>query len=109
MKPCGCYPVFLQLLRRRHRQPPNDSRGGRSMRRQPPSSLQKERLVGLRPPSSFLKKRSEDRQCTPLRSTRALAVARTLPRKVPEENVQVGTFAELGGFEFIDEQEEDVE
>ena len=40
---------------------------------------------------------------SPLRSTRALAVAQTPPRKVPEENVQVGTSAEL------DEQEEDVE
>ena len=46
---------------------------------------------------------------SPLRSTRALAVARTLPCKVPEENVQVGTSAKLGGFEFVDEQEEDVE
>ena len=36
-------------------------------------------------------------------------MARTLPRKVPEENVQVGTSAKLGGFEFVDEQEEDVE
>ena len=36
-------------------------------------------------------------------------MARTPPRKVPEENVQVGTSAELGEFEFVDEQEEDVE
>ena len=46
---------------------------------------------------------------SPLRSTRALAVARTSPRKVPEENVQVGTLAERGEFKFVDEQEEDVE
>ena len=44
----------------------------------------------------------------PLRSTRALAVAQTPPHKVPEENVHVGTSAELGEFEFVDEQEEDV-
>ena len=46
---------------------------------------------------------------SPLRSTRALAVARTPPCKVPEENVHVGTSDELGEFEFVDEQEEDVE
>ena len=46
---------------------------------------------------------------SPLRSTRALVVARTPPRKVPEENVHAGTSAELGEFEFVYEQEEDVE
>ena len=46
---------------------------------------------------------------SPLRLTRALAMAQTPPRKVLEDNVQVGTSAEQGEFEFVDDQEEDVE
>ena len=46
---------------------------------------------------------------SPSRSTRALVVVRTPPRKVPEASVQVGTSTDRGEFEFVDEQEEDVE
>src|SRR5436190_23538473 len=46
---------------------------------------------------------------SPSRSTRALVVVQTPPREVPEENVQVGTSADGGEFEFVDEQEEDIE
>ena len=44
---------------------------------------------------------------SPSRSTRALVVARTPPREVPDENVQIGTSADRGEFEFDDELEED--
>src|SRR5438132_13269918 len=44
---------------------------------------------------------------SPSRLTRALVVVRTPPREVPEASVLVGTSADQGEFEFIDEQEED--
>ena len=46
---------------------------------------------------------------SPSRLTRALVVVRTPPREVPEASVLVGTSADQGEFEFIDEQEEDAE
>ena len=46
---------------------------------------------------------------SPSRLTRALVVARTPPREVLEETVQVGTSADGGEFESVDEQEEDIE